>query len=356
MIIHQVIMGAANGDAITSMALRLQAAFRLLGPSEVFAIHIAPEMTGAVRQVLDPGALDNADVVVYHSSLGDPRLTQILLNLQCPLALHYHNITPYEYFLGVNETLAMSSLWAREELKLLKDRVAAASADSRFNAGELEALGYSKVKVGAFGLCLENRLEAELDRDLLEDLKSRFPAGFGLIVSQQLPHKRTEIAIAATGLAQKVHNLDVGLVIVGGSPAPEYVRRLKLYAEILMVDRCEFWGRTADKDLVTALHSASFLLTVSDHEGLAIPPIEAMVAGTPVIARGTAALPDTVGRGGVVLPADAGPELVAAAIAELDQHPNVVDALRADGYQRALEHSEMADPWSYLEQIRALVA
>lgn len=356
MIVHQVIMGAANGDAITSMALRLQAALRLLGSSEIFAVHIAPEMTGTVRPVLVPGSLDHADVVVYHSSLGDPRLTQILLNLQCRLALHYHNITPYEYFLGVNETLAMSSLWAREELKLLKDRVAFASADSRFNAEELEALGYSRVEVGPFGLCLANRLEAELDRDLLEDLKFRFPAGFGLIVSQQLPHKRTEIAIAATGLVQKLHSIDVGLVIIGGSPAPEYVSRLKLYAEMLMVDRCEFWGRTEDKALTTAMHSASFLLTVSDHEGLAIPPIEAMVAGTPVIARGTAALPDTVGRGGVVLPKDAGPELVAATIAELHHQPNVLDALRVNGYQRALEHSEMADPWTYLDQIRSLVA
>ena len=56
-------------------------------------------------------------------------------------------------------------------------------------------------------------------------------------------------------------------------------------------------------------------MTASDHEGLCLPVLEAMAFDLPVIARGTAALPETIGSGGIVLPADADPVLLAEAMA-----------------------------------------
>lgn len=354
MIVHQVIMGAAEGDAITSMTIRLQSALRLLGPSRIFAVHISAEMSDRVEQLLQPGTLDDADVVLYHSSMGDPRVTDRLLHLHCPLALHFHNITPHHYFTGVNETLAMSALWAREELRVLQPSVVLASADSEYNAQELEELGYQDVMIAPLGLMLDRLANLQGDSKLENELSRRFPEGYGIVVSQQLPHKRTELAVAALSLLQKVYGRKLGLVIIGGSPAPNYVTALKRFAELITASQCEFWGRTPDDELATALRGASFLLAVSDHEGLSIPPLEAMSAGVPVIARGAAAVPQTIGSGGVVLPSSAGPDLIAATINELLERPDFARGLKQRGFTRLQEISASSDPWPYLERLQLI--
>ena len=47
--IHQVVVSAAPGDAITDAALGLRGLLRQVGPSEVFASHRDPHITREVR-------------------------------------------------------------------------------------------------------------------------------------------------------------------------------------------------------------------------------------------------------------------------------------------------------------------
>ena len=350
--IDQIVMGAAPGDAITSMAVRLREACRYFGPSDIYALHIAPDAGPGssidAHQVLDIGSYSEDDVLIYHSSMGDPRVTQIVEQCRARLVVHFHNITPHSYFIGVNDTLAMSALWGREELSRLSTRCVAASADSAFNAAELVALGYRDVHVAPAGL-VPNRLAGLGLNSALGEIAERFPDGFVLSVSQQLPHKRTELAIAATHLLQTVWAREIGLVIIGGSPAPNYVERIQRFALRLGVERCEFWGRVDDEVLATAIDAASILMVTSDHEGLAIPPLEAMSMGTPVIARGCGAVPDTLGNGAIVGPASVGPTWLAAAVHAVTTDDRMRDDVVQAGLAQVGRLANRGDVWTYLE-------
>ena len=95
---HQVLVGAGPGDAITNMARQSREALRRLGPSEIFARFIDPASTSEVRALQDLPLGRPSDVVVYHSSFGDPDVTKALLRRPERLVLVYHNITPAEFF------------------------------------------------------------------------------------------------------------------------------------------------------------------------------------------------------------------------------------------------------------------
>jgi glycosyltransferase involved in cell wall biosynthesis len=84
-------------------------------------------------------------------------------------------------------------------------------------------------------------------------------------------------------------------------------------------------------------------VTASAHEGLALPPLEAMAFGVPVIARAAGALRSTVGGAGIVLPEDSGPILLSETIAEVDANPDLRTVLRELGAER-VRSIEREDP------------
>jgi glycosyltransferase involved in cell wall biosynthesis len=75
---------------------------------------------------------------------------------------------------------------------------------------------------------------------------------------------------------------------------------------------------------------------MSEHEGVCVPLLEAMSFDVPVIARAYGAIPETMGRAGVLLPAEDKPLLVAEAMAELLDS----DTLRRDLVTRGRERLE----------------
>jgi glycosyltransferase involved in cell wall biosynthesis len=85
------------------------------------------------------------------------------------------------------------------------------------------------------------------------------------------------------------------------------------------------------------MRGARAYLGMSDHEGLSIPPVEAMSMGIPVVVKGAAAVPETLGNGALVLPADAGPILAAEAIHEVLNNDVLRWSLIHRGLKRAKE-------------------
>lgn len=60
-------------------------------------------------------------------------------------------------------------------------------------------------------------------------------------------------------------------------------------------------GRVSDRDLVRLYAGASCLAIPSLHEGFGLPALEAMAAGTPVVAANVAALPEVTGDAAVMV-------------------------------------------------------
>jgi alpha-1,3-rhamnosyl/mannosyltransferase len=63
-------------------------------------------------------------------------------------------------------------------------------------------------------------------------------------------------------------------------------------------------GFVSAADLPVLLAAARALVHPSKYEGFGLTPLEAMAAGTPVLAANTGALPEVVGDAGVLLPPD----------------------------------------------------
>jgi glycosyltransferase involved in cell wall biosynthesis len=103
-----------------------------------------------------------------------------------------------------------------------------------------------------------------------------------------------------------------------------------------MVD-VHFPGAVSDQQLSTYMRGARAYLGMSDHEGLSIPPVEAMSMGVPVVVKGAAAVPETVSNGALVLPENAGPVLAAEALHEVMNNDELRWSLIHRGFARANE-------------------
>ena len=126
-------------------------------------------------------------------------------------------------------------------------------------------------------------------------------------------------------------------------------------ARVLRVPGCLFYGQITDAELAAVYRRADLFVTASMHEGLCIPILEAMAAGVPVVGRAVGALPDTVGDAGLLLPADAGPEMFAEAVGELLDDQGLRSRMAFRGRQRLRDFDEDAATTSFLEQLAKVV-
>lgn len=78
----------------------------------------------------------------------------------------------------------------------------------------------------------------------------------------------------------------------------DYIAHLKGLLPQHIADRVTFWGNVPRQDLVRGYYEADiFAFPSLWNEGFGLPPIEAMAAGTPVVATRTGALTETVKHG-----------------------------------------------------------
>ena len=253
------------------------------------------------------------------------------------IVLIYHNMTPSEFFSDVDPWVATLLDWGRVELRQLRSKVILAIADSTFNAADLDAAGYSPVHVLPLGIDV-NRLAAHLPDPTTAaaiDSEQRLP--YIIAIGQLFPHKRHELLIEAVRVLWDFHKLRVGLVIVGVERQALYRRALEVLALHLDLREVTLTGRVTDRALATYLRRATLYMNASEHEGFALPPLEAMACGIPVIVRGCGALPGTVGQGGLVLDAQSGPLELAEAAFEVLGDDRLRQEMQRAGSRRLRE-------------------
>jgi glycosyltransferase involved in cell wall biosynthesis len=353
--IDQISAGVSEGDAITSMMLEIRSRLRTVVPSEIYAHHIDPRLAD-IRRLGDLPAGGRGDrLLIYHCSIGEPAVTRTLLARPEPLVLVYHNITPSELFLDAAFEIAPLLEWGRKELALLADRCALAVAISDYNARDLRSYGYDEVHVVPVGV-EPNRLTG-LAPNLAyrEEITRRVGERYVLSVSQLFPHKRHELVIQAQALVRAVHLLDAGLVIVGATRAAAYRRALDALVEDLALESVHFAGAIDDRSLATLYAGAQAFVTASEHEGLALPPLEAMAFGVPVVARACGALPDTIGNGGLLLPAASGPRELAEALAMLLGDRSLSRGLAERGRCRVAQWRSSREMARFLDLVAGLL-
>ena len=332
--VHQVVVGARVGDAITASALGGRDALRAHGPSDVFGLHVDPSIAGEVRLLRD-FPTDPVDLIVFHASIGEPAVQEFLLTRPEPLALVYHNISPAEPYARFDPAFARLLAGGRAEIQALRPRVVLALADSPYNARELTGLGFDGVRVLPLAVDVGRVARVVPEASTLHHLREGIEGPVVLSVSQLLPHKRPDLLILAYHVLVTWLRPDAELVLVGAPVLPAYTASLQRLVSELNLPGVWFAGAVDEARLAAFYRGADVFVSASAHEGFGLPIMEAMAAGVPVVATGCGAVPETVAGAGIVVPCDAGALLLAEAMDALLGSPDLRAGFRSAGLARA---------------------
>jgi glycosyltransferase involved in cell wall biosynthesis len=187
----------------------------------------------------------------------------------------------------------------------------------------VELLGVDPERVVAIPPGVEAHFTPEPGADAAVLRRHGLEAPYFVYVGGADPHKNLGGLLAAFRAFRETEAGAHELVLVGRDtaavPDEPRVRRL---------------GFVGEADLPAVYRRASAFISLSRHEGFALPLVEAMACGTPVVAARRTAVPETLGGAGLLVePED--PAEAARCLARLVREPELSAQLRARGLQRA---------------------
>jgi len=345
--VHQMLPNFAAGDAIGNEALALQQVFRSWGVrSEIFARKVQDRLRGQAQPIEAYTAQAGPeDVLLFHFSIGHP-LADEVPGLPGRKVLRYHNITPAHFLEGVYPDGAEDCRLGRRQLPLLAGAVELGVCESAFNCAELAEAGCAAVEEVPILLDL-SVLETPPDPKILARFGDDRPTV--LHVGRLVPNKRIEDLVKTHYWLTRAVPL-ARLLVVGGGDANPYARGVRSMAHELRVPGMHFSGHVNNAELAAYYRSADVYLCLSEHEGFCVPLVEAMHFGLPIIARAAAAVPGTLGTGGMLLEHPE-PVLTSAVLARVLGD----DALRQELGRRARERLEAFRPAIVRERLRQVL-
>ena len=217
--IHQIVVSASPGDAVTNAALGFQELLQRVGPSGVFARYIDPRLDGKVfpLSVYDACAHPD-DLLIYHVSIGEPEVVQFLLGRRERLVLVYHNITPPEYFAALDPGL-------RRPAGLRPLGTGSCCGSGRCWRWRSRRTTPGSSRRSATTTCGSRRSRSTSARCTdSTPIRPRWPSSrrldgpLVLFVGQLLPHKRPDLLLQAYHVADHVPD-------ARGAPRPSRARR-----------------------------------------------------------------------------------------------------------------------------------
>jgi glycosyltransferase involved in cell wall biosynthesis len=325
-------------DAISNHVVALHQLARRDGhDSRVYAIESSRELDGGVlpyRRLFR--SVKPEDTLVLHYSMGNEVFDQ-LAKLPARKVLVYHNVTPPEFFSGINPHAALHAQLGRTQLGTLAEAVELGVGVSDYNRRELEAAGFTRTAVVP----------------LLVDWRAYDVAGDPAVLAQGAavrtkllfvgrisPHKRQDDLIRLLAYYRACIDPEAQLILVGSyRDQPQYHGRLRALAEELgVIQAVTFAGSVSLAALVAYYRSATAFLSLSEHEGFGVPLLEAMRFDLPVLAYDAGAVAETLGDAGLRVKTRDLPE-IAELVALVDERPELRAALAAAGRNRLADFS-----------------
>lgn len=291
-----------KGDAIGDEAINIRNLLRGWGyKSDIFVKNVSHEMCNEVIFMYERVAYD-ADIVIYHYSGGD-ELYEEVSRCKTKKVLIYHNITPYQYFIGYDDNFAGILKTAREKLRNFTKNYDLVLADSEFNKNELVSYGFDNVKI------LPIMLDFKKYDITTGKINHVHDTGINhariLFVGRIASSKMIEDLLLVFYYYSRTVDPEGRLVIVGDYATSiagriYHHQLLKLMQE-LDIKGVYFAGKVTLEALVGYYRWSNVFLTMSKHEGFCVPLVEAMYMGVPVIANACCAIPETLGGAGILI-------------------------------------------------------
>ncbi len=159
-------------------------------------------------------------------------------------------------------------------------------------------------------------------------------SNFFLVLGRHNPHKNLQTALQALS---KIRRKDLEIWFVGPNDRRYTPKLRKMADELGISGQCRWIPWVDDQERLRLLNTCQALLIISLWEGFGLPALEAMACKTPVIASKAGALPEVVGKAGLLVnPRD--PEEVASAMLEVINDLNLRRNIIDNGTEKVREH------------------
>ena len=333
--VHQFVPALLPRDATGDHTLALRDALRSVGwESDIYveAAHDELQHEAAYFETY-PGRARPGDVLLYQLGTSSP-VADFLLGRSEPLVLDYHNVTPESFYAGWEEHTTAKVALARRQVAALAPRAVLGIADSAFNADELAALGCPATEVVPILVDLDS---ADGTADPVE--RDRLAATHGeatvlLFVGRISPNKSHERLVEALWVYRSLYDPAARLHLVGPAVTTDYAEAVFAFADELGLGDAVVHGEGLTPGELTAWYEdADIFVCLSRHEGFCIPLLEAMRAGTPIVALDAGAVGETLADAGLLLPT-ARPATVAAAVDRVRRDGKLAGRLVDAGHRR----------------------
>jgi glycosyltransferase involved in cell wall biosynthesis len=335
--VDQVLSNLSPGDAASDTALAFGRMLAAAGAETVlWASEIHPARASRARR-FDVTALRRRApaLVLLHYTIGSDVATA-LRRTDLPYGLYFQNVTPPRYFLGAHDLLAGFAWRGLAELPSLLRDARVVLSPSSFSAAQLRAAGAGAVALVPIPFDPAAHAVAP-DPDWL----ARYGDGRPnlLYVGRIAPNKRQDELLRAFYYYSHAAGRGRGarLLLVGApSAAPSFQRWLERAVATWGLEGVHLTGHVSDAARAACYRVASVYVSLSEHEGFAVPLIEAMHHRVPVIARSAAAVDETLGDAGLLV-RDADPRRVAELIGIVLDDERLRVAAVAAGRRRVAE-------------------
>ena len=328
-----------TGDAVSHDMMGMHTVLSELG-HEVYLFSLQSSIKAPYIRPLDKMndfLQRTEDLLIYHYATGWDLGLELLRNLRCRKVIKFHNVTPPEFYEGINSDYVNVCRAGRQYLtELARIDVDLFLPCSKYSQNDLVAAGVNDEKCRV----VPPFHNIERLRGINADLKEieRYQEGTVniLTVGRLAPNKNHEALIDAFRVYHQQYNTHSRLLIVGGGDPKlkTYVAHLKNnVSEIHLEDRIIFTGKASDPALKAYYLTAHVFLMTSLHEGFCVPLVEAMSMKIPIVAYNSTAVPETLGKGGLVWD-ECDPELLAASVNKIVQEEYLQVALGEMGWNR----------------------
>ena len=332
--VHQFVPALLPRDATGDHTRALRDAFRAAGwTSDIYVEAAHDELQDeAIYFEKYPARARPGDVLLYQLGTSSP-VAEFLLGRDEPLVLDYHNVTPESFYEGWEDHTVAKVALARQQVAALAPKAVLGIADSAFNARELDGLGCPATTV----LPILVDLDAGVGVDERE--RARLAADHGdatvlLFVGRISPNKAHERLVEALYIYRRLYDPRARLHLVGPTVTPAYAEAVLSFAhELDLSDAVRHGEGLTAGELAAWYEDADVFVCLSEHEGFCIPLLEAMRAGTPIVALDAGAVCETLDDAGILL-RTARPATVAAAVARIRGDAALASWLVDAGHRR----------------------
>jgi glycosyltransferase involved in cell wall biosynthesis len=298
--VHQFHPVLAPGDAMSDHVFALRARLREWGyEAHAYAVEAKAGVDGVHSYRRLFRAVRPTDLLILHFSVGHEVFDR-LARIEARKVLVYHNVTPPEFFAGVNDHAAVHARLGLRQLAGLAPRVDLAIGVSEFNARDLAEIGFANVTTVPI-LIEWSRYATPADESTLASMSSRRTRI--LFVGRISPNKRQDELIRMLAYYRACIDPEAMLYLVGSfRDQPQYHARIIALRDALdLGSAVVFAGAVSLPTLMAYYRRASVFCSLSEHEGFGVPLLEAMHLGVPVVAYDAAAVGETLDGGGIRL-------------------------------------------------------